>query len=416
MRTSRKNLLFNLFIVTVLIFLFASGCKKDKNDGELGSALSGSILAPDGSTPIAGATVYIPLNATSAKSISVVEADGCPVPSESYLAYTCTNADGSFVLDIASVEETSFTMRVVKGSFRLDVTIGPGTGSNLGNIELPADPALGGGNFAVVTGAYDRMQDILAKLGMGEIDSYYELESGTETFDIYDGDYTFGGEYPAFPALFENDPGTGDPVIYNYQMVFINCGNDYESELYLDDNMTSILNDYVYGGGKLYVTDWSYDFVEQAFPGYIDFFGSDETADEVGEEEGAAEVGDDGITSNAAINDAQLALWLQTVSCQGGSCLNSDNTVPIAGFWPSWAVMNGAHSAKSSDVKIWVSGPVSWYDWDSGDYGSGTKPLTVSFNYGAGKVLYSSYHTEEDNPSDDFWPQERILQYLVFEL
>ncbi len=416
MKPTGKLMPVTMMLAIGMIVLTISSCKKDKDNGEIGDALSGIILAPDQLTPIAGATVYVPLNATSAaKSISVIEADGCSVPSESYLAYTCTNADGSFVLDVSTIEATSFTLRVVKGSFHMAIAVGPGSGSNLGSLALPADPSLGGGNFAVVTGYYDRMQDILAKLGMGEIDAYYELELGTETFDIYDGDYSFSGEYPLFTILFENDDVSGEPVIYNYEMVFINCGNAFEYELETDANMVNILRSYVEDGGKLYVTDQSYDFVEQPFPQYIDFFGSGETADTEPEGFNDAEVGEDDITCDATVNDTQLAAWLQAVTCQGGSCLNTDNTVPVAGFWSYWAVINRVHPAKTSEVKIWISGPVSWYEEESGE-GSGVKPLTVSFSHGLGKVLYTSYHTEEDNPTADFWPQERILQYLVFEL
>jgi hypothetical protein len=284
-------------------------------------------------------------------------------------------------------------------------------------LPLPSDPELGAGNFAVVTGNYDRMQDILAKLGMGELDEYHELVPCSETFDIYDGNYSFSGEYPVFTELFENDGLTGDPLIYNYDMVFINCGNSYEYDFFLDESKMAILRDYVAGGKKLYVTDWSYDFVEQIFPEYIDFYGSDETAETGKEETNAAQVGDWGITSDATINDAQMKAWLQTVLCQEGNCLNPDMTIHIAGFWSGWVVINGAHASKASSVKIWVTGPVSWYDWYLEDpEGSGIKPLTVSFVHGLGRVLYTSYHTEEDNPSAGFWPQERVLQYLVLEL
>ncbi|MBA7711952.1 hypothetical protein ES703_120920 [subsurface metagenome] len=83
-------------------------------------------------------------------------------------------------------------MRISKGSFKKDYIIDLNTiGNNLGNLTLPSDPAEGAGNFALVTGNYDRMQDILAKLGMGDINSFYELELGTEMFDLYNGDNLF---------------------------------------------------------------------------------------------------------------------------------------------------------------------------------------------------------------------------------
>lgn len=417
MKKSKGELLHVFCLLIAYLILISIGCSKDKDDnGSLGDIITGVVLAPDGTTPIAGATVYIPESLKSAtKANTVLAATACPEPSESYNTYTCSEADGSFRLNISTVTENSFTVRITKGSFVKDISVNRNSSSsNLGNIALPDDPQQGAGYFAVITGAFDRMQDILAKLGMGEVYGN-ELDEGTETFDMYDGDYSLPPAYPAFLNIFNIDGATGEPMIYNYDMVFINCGNEFEHEILVDaGNKKSVIRDYVYEGGKLYVTDQSYDFVEQVFPEYIDFSGSDEITQTNPELMDEAEVGYNDITSDATILDNQLASWLGNVSCQGESCLINPTTVHIAGFWSGWAVINGAHPGKSSVVKIWVSGPVEWDDWVSG-YSTGTKPLTVSFIHGDGKVIYTSYHTEEDSPSGDFWPQERILQYLVFE-
>ena len=72
-------------------------------------------------------------------------------------------------------------------------------------------------------------------------------------------------------------------------------------------------------------------------------------------------------------------------------------------------MMETAHPAQTNAVTVWTRGPVSWSS------GSGTKPLTMTFPSGAGKVLYSSYHTA--GASHPYMlPQERILQYLIFEI
>lgn len=418
MKKSIDYLSLFISLIMIVLMLLNYGCKKDDNGGGPTDVLSGIILAPDGSTPIAGATVYVPVNASaSVKSGFSVDTVSCPEPDEAYIVYTCTGSDGSFVLDITQVAPTTFVVRVRKGSFQIDYNVDRNsTPGNLGSITLPSDPSEGAGNFAVVTGTWDRMEDILAKIGMGELNSDGMLILGTEKFDLYDGDYTLDdADYPEFTELFEDDAETGNPVIENYDIVFINCGNSYEYTILYDSSKMAILREYVNGGGKLYVTDLSYDYVEQIFPEYIDFYGSDDVAETEPESMDDAQVGESGITSNATINDSQLTAWLQTVLCQGGACLNTDGTVHIAGFLGGWAVINGAHPAQASEVKIWITGPVQWYDWESGD-GIGVKPLTLTFIHGMGKVLYTSYHTEEENPSTDFWPQERVLQYLVFEL
>ncbi len=420
MKSTIKFLSPIVWIAIIILVLVNYSCSKDEDKEELeGDTIGGIILAPDGSTPIAGATVYVPASVKSSADLnSDLYAAGCSEPKEAYITYTCSDYDGSFKLNISKIDQPSFTLRIAKGSFKKDYSVDLNTASNnLGNLTLPSDPEAGAGNFAVVTGYYDRMQDILAKLGMGEINLYNELEPGTEMFDLYNGDYSLDNEYPEFPEIFSTDPLTGNPRLYNYDIVFINCGNYFESDLLEDMDKKLILRQYVNNGGKLYITDNAYDFVEQVFPEYVDFYGSDETNETDAEEMNFAELGNNGITSDATINDNQLLSWLKNISCQGGSCLNSDNTVPITGFLYGWVLINGAHPSKSSDVKIWIKGPVSWYDWFTEDgEGSGSKPLTLSFEFGQGKVLYSSYHTEEENPSSGFWPQERILQYLIFEL
>lgn len=166
------------------------------------------------------------------------------------------------------------------------------------------------------------------------------------------------------------------------------------------------MRQYVEGGGKLYVTDRAYDFVEQVFPEYIDFVGSANMGAIVPEDINAAEIGQAGIEPNADVTDMLLADWLGLVTCGGSPCLNNDGTVPLTGFLPGWAVMEGAH-ADGPGAKFWVEAIVE---------GLTSRPLTVSFNVGLGAVLYTSYHTEDEQPHAGFRSQERILQYLVFEL
>lgn len=356
----------------------------------------GKVVAPDGTTPVAGVTVWIP-----GETASPVLPDGCPAPEEPYLVASCTNAQGNFDFELPSsidLDTVVVTVRVRKGAFATEKVVGISLiGADAGVIVLP-----GGGEakIAVVTGSYDRMQDILAKLGLGEVDDFGMLVLGTESFDLYNGDGSLPASYPGLDELGE--------TYSDYDIVFLNCGVD-ESGI-ADGDVAASMRAYVENGGSIYVTDLAYDYVEQAFPEFIDFFGSD--AVPAGEVEGwnDAQVGFSGITSDAEVLDPVLAEWLDGVSCAGGACRNTDGTVHVAGFLGGWAVMNGVHPAQAGNVKIWVRGFVT------GDGVSGVRPLTVSFRVGQGQVLYSSYHTEEEEPSTGFRPQERILQYLIFEL
>ena len=90
--------------------------------------------------------------------------------------------------------------------------------------------------------------------------------------------------------------------------------------------------------------------------------------------------------------------------------LTSSGLIPIGDFLSAWARMVGAHTGQSPT--IWISSG-SGVTFD----GQENRPLTISQSIGSngGLVVYSSYHTVEDCPTLTYWPQERVLQYLIFE-
>jgi len=342
-----------------------------------------------------------------ARTSSSTECLPCTPPVEPHVAYACTDENGGFVLDASSVPGDAAEIKAFKGSRRGEV---------FEFIDQYVTIILDDVKIAVVTGLFDRIEDLLAKLGMGELDSDNKLQLGTETFQLYDGvndncppntpcNNSLDGSYPNFDELFIDSDSSNGPDINDYDIVFINCGNYYENDVATDINKVTILRNYVANGGNLYVTDLSYDIVEQVFPEFIDYLGDDVTVN-------AAQMGAGGITLQATVNDPLLSQWLEYVDCDGTSCLNPDDgTVLIEGFFTNWSVIDRIEPDTPSPVKVWVDGPVSWLG------GSGTKPLTIMFDYGAeeGAVLFTSYHTLESN-SSGFRPQERILQYLVFYL
>ncbi len=401
-----------LVVVFVAFSFFITSCAGGKKGGDEGKevSISGKLLAPDGKTPVANATVYIPAE-SSASALTAKQGDTCEEPKERYIAWTCTDKEGKFSLK-ATISGKAI-LKFKKGVFEMYVAVDRDV-TNLGNVKLPSDPQKGAPKIAVATGDYDRMEDVLAKLGFGEIDDQGRLKLSTEKFDLYDGNDSLGSNYPEFLDLFRDKDGDGKPDIYKYDIVFINCGNSYERDVFSDQQKVKVLRQYVADGGRLYVTDLSYDFVEQSFPEFIDFYGSDSTPEADPETPGAAEVGNSGSTKGDVL-DPVLKEWLKVVDCQNSSgsdvpCLDpSDNKVHIEGFLGSWAVVNGTHPGKASAVKVWVKGNVS-YSYPSE---SGEKPLTLTFDFQKGRVLYTSYHTESANIKG-FLPQERILQYLVF--
>lgn len=425
--------------ITIFFTLFLSYSCSDDSTGPNTTpktiTVTGKLTAPDGSTPISGATVYVgkPLQQSQNQTAAYLSAGSfqvkCKAPSVDYKAYTCTNADGSFELDI-EVSKEKIKVYMFKGSFYTSVTINVPNGetAEVGEVKFGEDSV----EMAVVTGSFDRMEDILAKAGYGEIGSGGRLILGTETFDLYDGDFGLPEEYPSMQDLFADNDGDGKADLFNYDLIFIDCGASEEpisagaslvhshSHATVAYNTLSVdevdaLKQFITQGGTLYATDWAYDFVEQTFPEYIDFLGSDDTPQNQSEEPNAAEVGEGEITTEATVLQNSLKNWLMQVKCFGDqSCFSDDGTIHIKSFLSAWAVIDKANS--DANTTVWVEGNVSWRD-PSFEYKTGVQPLTVSFHIGEGTVIYSSYHTVHAvGPVSANWePQERILQYLVFE-
>jgi hypothetical protein len=324
----------------------------------------------------------------------------CDLPPEPFTAYACTDETGAATLQLPEdVVGSTVVVKVDSGLCSSETSVN--ITDEPQNIVCGTDKKI-----AVVTGNYDRNEYLLAKFGLGQPlseDEVYKLYDGVN-HPPYDG--SLDDSYPNFPELFAS-------LLY-YDVVFINCGNLYETN-FREDNSGSwqaALRTYVSKGGRLFVSDLSYDFLEQALPEYIDFAGSDGTPENVPEAWNAAQRGD-GPTSGAAesrdatVTDPKLVKWLQKVNCVDSagdtmlSCINGENTITITGFYKNWAQMDGL----SQGGKVWLV--------DNAD----KRPLVVTVNVDSGRILFSSYHTESDVIGRvGFTPQERVLQYLMFVL
>lgn len=460
-----KMRIMQLWLAACSLYV-VTACGGSSATSGLGSAnqLTGTVFAPSGTSAVAGATVYIPSTsssvsvALSVKAVTDTADDGttCDDPPEAACASTCSQADGTFSLAVTGCSTSSATGKIVKGTFTDTFSI---SCTAVGACAIASDDtklSATSTSIAVVTGSFDRMEDVLGKLGFGEVDSSGHLKVGTEKFTIFrgggaiDSELTDTSKYKASTALL-----TDITEMKKYSIIFINCGTDetlVSSDLSLPVSLskavhvhgekglekalpTSVVSNiqtYVQDGGKLYVTDWAYDFIEQAFPQFMDFEG-DGSDVSTAETENDAQDGKNAIVSDATVKNATMKSWLSkqtsnTISTasspNSGFCdttangnttsLNADgSTARIGDFLSGWIVMNAAHTGQSPTV--WIDGPVTFTN-SSGSEETATRPLTVTQTFGTGKVLYSSYHTAKQCPTAGAWPQERILQYLVFEV
>lgn len=336
--------------------------------------LTGKVLAPEGTIPISGALLY--LTSTPPPNIpGQTYCDEC-VALDASTAHTFSAADGTFTLPAYELGEQ--TLVVQKGQFRRVRSVNVAEGTQ----AIPAEPTTlpgasnpAGGDtipkMAVVVGAWDSIEDSLTKLGMqpGSV----ELASASLLGDV--------------------------AQMKQHHIVFVPCsfsdGVDCNTSPIVDPTVQNAVRDFVGTGGKLYVTDYSYDFVRQVWPDHVDWVGQ------------TASFGSACMTGSydapAQVEDADMQAWL---AAQGLTSFELE---------ANWTMIDKVNTVPTTDAdgnpimltpKVWVSAQTP---------SSGVRPATISFESGCGRVLFSTYHTE-GNAGGSLLAQEKALLYVLLEV
>lgn len=229
--------------------------------------------------------------------------------------------------------------------------------------------------YLVVKGAFDSIETALARAGIANV-------------EIWDGTST----------LWANQLFAAAERIERYDAVFVNCGV-LEDELITGLSIGARVNvvDYVEGGGRLYVSDHSYDLIEQVFPDAIRFFGDERV-------NSAAELSEGDRSYEVTVVDPELATSIGAssfdieFSFQGGTVIQSVDAATDVFL--------------TTDLQLRSTDPEPLIRADT--------PLTVSFSRGDGLVIFSAFHQEKNGASVEELaadgPEDRMLQELVFRL
>ncbi len=336
--------------------------------------LSGAVYAPNGSLPLSNALVYLATEKPAAIPAGAY-CDECVKLQDG--TFTVSAADGKFEL-ATQLPKGKVYLVVQKGQFRRvrEIAI-----EDAGDVDvskddttLPGkpDPAKGDDTPKMVVlkddTDFDPIDESLKKLGITQ-------------FDVLED-----------RALLEDET-----ALMKYHVVFIPCGNEADPKS-TSPTAKANLQKYVESGGKLYVTDWSYEFVRQPFPGWITWDGETSTV-------GSAATGDEWDAPATAV-DQGLADWLAATG---------DATFTVEGNWTTISSVNTmpGKDPKGADVditpKVWVTGQKA----------GATRPTTVSFENQCGRVLFSTYHTEGalgGSGNSALTAQEKALLYVLLEV
>ncbi len=180
-------------------------------------------------------------------------------------------------------------------------------------------------------------------------------------------------------------------TISAYDIIALNCDGgleDYASQAKIN------LKKFVENGGKLYASDWAYIFIEEAFPDYIDFPANPYIGDS---QTTKAHISDQNLSKYLGVTEAEivydLGAWVVIDNVSSSTNVLISGDVSSSGYKSS--LINP--QTRSSQIKKSISSINS------------VRPLAVSFNYGNGSVVYTTFHNESQiNES-----VKHILEYFT---
>jgi hypothetical protein len=399
------------------------GCAIPACAGRDDTVITGTVFAPNGVDPVPNASVYIPLDEPLPYSGGVA-CDLCGTVAGA-LTTTVTRADGLFRLtgvpagqNIPLVVELGRFRRVVRMNVTECTTNLVPKDPNLFGLRLPGkdadlSPDDHVPHIAVASGDFDQIECVLKRMGISQIDLYDDREPGTSL--------------PATLGKF-GDLIADRAKLKSYNLVVINCTKAHFETL-LTPAVLANLEDYVASGGRLFATDWAYDFIHQVpeFAPYLCFVPGGVNGPSPATACGGAPGlkgeahSNDKWNTAASIKDPTMKSWLSVFP---NTIVNG--LVPVA-F--NFVVINRVGDANKFPTTIWADGDAT--DPASlPQFSKGTRPLTVTFDYKqCGRVHYSTYNTEPNAAPNDvpmsrypmcdnrttFNAQERLLEYLIFE-
>ncbi len=366
------------------------------------AVLEGTVYAPNLQLPISGALVYLTDEPVEPVPDGVycaecVELD-CDVP------FVLTNADGSFSLP--AVSGSGQKLVVQKGQFLrvIDFNVAPGTNAVPANqSNLPGEWNPAAGMWIPRIGVYDadpdRVYNVLAKFGLGQVDAQGNLISGTERFTLIDS----------------SDQGAAlDNLAYmnQFHIVFLPCASTkyWNGAPTVPPARIDNIRAYVEAGGKLYATDHSNEYIEAPFPNYQEFHNP-----------GMPDI-QPAYESIGIVQDPDLLAWLDALPPALKNIGNGNPTLEMLPGITTELNYSGidqvseviVQNDQGEDVNVghhvWVEGPC----YSCSDPNT-PRPMAISGQYGCGRMMYSTFETSSV-AHQGLNPQELVLLYMILEI
>ncbi len=206
-----------------------------------------------------------------------------------------------------------------------------------------------------------------------------------------------------------------------YNIVIVPCGENWPG------GNGDVLRQWVEDGGKLYVDDFNYDFVEIPWPDFLTWYVEDDLYMGSSGPCGDSSNPTDGSGScnnwseydfNGDPGDPDFGTWLSLSEVNRGSGIYLEAAWDyiyglgegIVGVDDECIGNCGPNGEVYMEPKVWM------YNNDGTSFGS-HPPATVSWPYYCGKVLYTVYHTHSGYAEPyELLLQEKIMMYLILDI
>jgi hypothetical protein len=335
-------------------------------------SLKGRVCAPSQQVFVAGATV----------TINTVDCDG-----KSMTLKTTTNSEGIYYFD--SVPCGYQTIQIYKGSFthEFEVPIKVGKLMDVSGADMKMCFAASATSIAVLWGQWDEMNDIVERLGFAYDWYYYEEELFAEDTDWETTEV----------VQFLRDPA----LLGKYNIIVLNCGSAFQKWAEMFPDIAENLGSWVLNGGSLYASDLAWIMIEEAFPGAIDFYGTDDKGYMASD---GPQIIDGNQDFKAYIVDAQMAGYVGEQEMQVH--YGPGPLISVAKAGPGTMVHAKAQIVQCQGLLDSCTSGVKLNEF---------QPTIVSFSPDpmAGRVVYSCFHVDEQADQDKY---DKILYYMMFML
>ena len=226
------------------------------------TSVSGTIYAPNGTLPLSGVTVYVPIS-DPGPLMSGPQCDRC-VDSLPGGAYTQTQTDEAGHFQLIDVPAASGVPLVIQvGKWRKQVTLPPVSACqdmalDTVSTTLPRDHTEGDmPQIAITTGNADALECLIRKLGIADSEITTDMQSGKVHLYNGNGANKFAAGFAGGTGGF-SDAQTlwGDTTkLSNYDIVMFSCEGNQNPSTKPQTAMQAV-HDYAGLGGRLFLSHW----------------------------------------------------------------------------------------------------------------------------------------------------------------